>query len=398
VISSSSSDLLTHLHLLDDADEASFLPTLRQTAMVFPHRRRGRGTEGRETGAVVLSPPLFSSFLTKISPLRSFRRRAQAAAAAAAAERNRRASIGSFDLLEQDLRLHIFGFLGADDFAEVAMVSRAFRDDCRHESLPQERTAVVRIPPRCPRRDRLRRLGSRLIAMASATASAPDGRRKFEKFSRLRILDLHGPVERVVVVANWDPPGGATVPEITALEWQGEGQASSSPLAYESSRISTEDRLSWGLARMLPSLREVDFSRALDVHQKILSDLLRQCERLERVVWHRVGFTDLDASGLRECRNLRELYMDGACFYDRFNPPRLELFSYLSDRLERVSVKGACCEGMNRTRWTMGQEMLIEFREERAESPVVPERPHSRERCYAPAGASRGNVRLLAYS
>jgi hypothetical protein len=253
------------------------------------------------------------------------RRDSRTAAAAAV-----RKSSCCFDLLAQDCRVRILGFLGPNDLADAAMASRQLREACRHEALPQgDRTAVVRIPEDCPHEDRLRRVGSCLIRMAAATL--PDGRRKFHKFPRLRVLD---PQQRVRRSGVWDPPLGATIPEITALDWSGEeeeeGVAGTMPYIAEEQEL---------MASMLPNVREVDFSRARGVSYAALLSLRRH-RQLEKVTWHR-SWLGLSWCGyeLRSCESLRELYVDGSCLEANWRSNTPPLLRDLSHRLERVSIK-----------------------------------------------------------
>jgi hypothetical protein len=221
-------------------------------------------------------------------------------------------------------RLRIFAFLAPSDLAEVAAVSTRWRDDCRNESLPQERTAVIHIPPECLHRDRLERIGVRLIAMAAATTS--DGQRKFRKFSHLRVLDSQ---HHVSYHSGWRPPDGATIPEITALDWSREHM----PVARGFLGVTHEQGV---LARMLPNLREVDFSGAQGVCGCTLSHLPILCRNLEKLMWHEYpNCMCMNGIGMR---NIRELYVDGACFSGF---PSWGLFSHIQNSLERVSIKDA---------------------------------------------------------
>jgi hypothetical protein len=160
-----------------------------------------------------------------------------------------------------------------------------------------------------------------------AAVTLPDGGRKFHKFPRLRVLD---PQQRVRGSGVWDPPLGATIPEITALDWSGEEEE-------EGVAGTMQQEL---MASMLPNVREVDFSRARGVSRDALFSLRRH-RQLEKVTWHRSwrGLS-LSAYEFRSCESLRELYMDGSClqgsWMPSFTPP---LLSVLSRRLERVSIK-----------------------------------------------------------
>jgi hypothetical protein len=254
-----------------------------------------------------------------------------------------------FDLLDQDCRVWILRFLGLEDLGTAADVCKQFRDDCRHESLPQERTAVVRIPSDCPDRDRVRCLGTRLMVMAAATTR--DGGRRFRHFGRLRIVD---PSAEVHLADYWRPPSGAAIPEITALDWSGVRSGSGRTCADYTAE-------QYRLARMLPNLREVDFSHSRTVCNTALHSL-SGTHRLEKVTWHG-HWCCLGLYGLQLSRagSLKELYMDGACFEESvFN---LRLFVDLRDRLERVSIKGAtsCYPRSGDPAQPIAQSELAEF-------------------------------------
>jgi hypothetical protein len=262
-----------------------------------------------------------------------------------------------FDLLGQDCRLRILGFLGADDLAEAAVSCKQLRDDCRDESLPQERTAVLRIPASCPHEDRIERLGTRLLAMAAATT--PDGRRKFHKFSRLRVVDPHRGVE---YPGLWRPPpgaagGAATIPEITALEWSLILEDQQPGAKHNMCHLMDEHSC---LASMLPNLREVEYALPRDDSYYWGMVGLWCHPHLEKVTWYG-HYKGLHLSGfeLSDCQGLRELRMDGACFYASIGVRPL-LFLELSGRLERVSIKGARCFRYGRP-VPLSQELLIGF-------------------------------------
>jgi hypothetical protein len=199
-----------------------------------------------------------------------------------------------------------------------------------------------------------------------ASATTPDGRCKFEKFSRLRILDLHKPDNWFSQAREYGSylSGTATVPEVTALEWQGEMQDAA--LAVEdypflgSMFFSMEDWLYKDLPRILPNLREVDFSGALEY--ETLTTLLYRCKLLEKVTWHNRIEHSFSVEGwlFQECQNLRELFLDGARFKSGYYSDGSELLHSCSRGLRRVSVKGARCEGRYSLS-LMSQEMLIDF-------------------------------------
>jgi hypothetical protein len=253
-----------------------------------------------------------------------------------------------FDTLGKDCRVRVLKFLGPGDLAEAAAVCKQFLDDCRDESLPQERTAVIRIPPNCRHQDRIKRLGTRLLAMAGATL--PDGRRKFSKFCRLRIID---PNHDFGKNGSWSPPAGATIPEIAALDWSREEPVP--PWISERCSDTGEQR---GLLRMLPNLREVDFSRARTACKYALYE--PSFRLLEKVTWHGSwGCLQSDGFQLVNCPILRELHMDGSCF----EGVHRRLFLDLRDRLERVSIKSASSRRLLSTRAPepIPQSALVDF-------------------------------------
>jgi hypothetical protein len=293
---------------------------------------------------------------------KSKRAAAAAAAAAAAPAVKKRGSPGrggrcraaavrrnGFELLDQDCRVRVLEFLEPDDLAEAAMACRQLRDDCRHESLPRgPRTAVIRIPPKCPRRHRVGRIGACLIRMAAVTL--PDGRRKFHNFPRLRIVDPHRKVPNTKFL--WPSPR-PTIEEITALDWSGrEEPGSDCPERYLRDERSQ-------IAMVLPNLREVDFSHAFSQDCLRYPSTMRYS--LEKVTWHGHRFrVQVDGRQLGRCRSLREVHMDGSCFEAPDDEPRL--FVQVRDRLERVSVRGArWMPPSGRPSRKVTQVMLIDF-------------------------------------
>jgi hypothetical protein len=281
-----------------------------------------------------------------------------------------------FSVLGEEFRLRILEFLGPDDLAEAAVVSRQFRDDCRHESLPQERPAVIRIPPDCPIRDRLQRIVTCLIKMAKATL--PDGRRKFQKFSRLRVVDTHQPFNDLddLFYNRWWP-SDFRIPEIKSLDLSGEDPGCG---RWRRTRKTTEysllARRSTGQGRILavaggvgrarrqsnlvslPNVVEVDFSHSRTACILTLHDL--RSDRLEKVTWHGHSCRlPLPGDYLINCPKLRELYMDGACFDAKRGD--LLLVS-LQDRLARVSIMDAHYYAeFRRDPKPIPQSMLIRF-------------------------------------
>jgi hypothetical protein len=317
------------------AGEQEALPPGRRKRESAAAAKQGGGHDG-------LPPPISSKRTRGAAKKKKRGHRSRCGNAGAAV---RKSSCG-FDLLAQDCRVRILGFLGPNDLADAAMASRQLREDCRHESLPQgDRTAVVRIPEDCPHEDRLRRVGSCLIRMAAVTL--PDGGRKFHKFPRLRVLD---PQQRVRGSGVWDPALGATIPEITALDWSGEeeeeGVAGTMPYITEEQEL---------MASMLPNVREVDFSLARGV--------CRSTFHLEKATWHR-SWLGLSWCGyeLRSCESLRELYVDGSCLEANWRSNVTPcLLRDLSDRLERVSIKDAHYAHLCSDSEKVSQATLIEF-------------------------------------
>jgi hypothetical protein len=293
-------------------------------------------------------------------PLPSISRKKEKRAPASAANKKRRGSrsrSGLFDLLPPECRLGVLGFLGPDDLAEAAVACKQVRDDCLHESLPQERTAVLRIPPSCPHEDRIERLGTRLLAMAAATT--PGGRRKFHKFSRLRVVDPHRGVVGIKNAGSWrPPPGAATIPEITALEWS--LRREDQQPGAENTRWHLTREHDW-LASMLPNLREVEVESSLVHDDSYWGIVGLWCyPHLEKVTGHgHCCCLHLSGFELSPCQGLRELRMDGASFYASIGVRPL-LFLELSGRLERVSIKGARCFRDGRP-VPVSQEQLVGF-------------------------------------
>jgi hypothetical protein len=246
------------------------------------------------------------------------------------------------------------------------MACKRLRDDCRHDSLPQERTAVVRIRPSPSYR--MLFLRRRLIRMAAA--ALPDGRSKFSRFSRLRIIDPHPPDS--YTTRDWQRSAGVLIPEVTALDWSAPEGA---PAPTEPSRRRPFSRASGGrrlfasdeqrdLAGMLPNLREVDFSHARPAGGLSLDDPAARRDHLEDVAWRINADRPEGRFTLRGCRALRVVRADGACFEgrgDRRDARDVYLLDEVRDRLERVSVRGACWSVPCLPASLLCQEVLIRF-------------------------------------
>jgi hypothetical protein len=281
-----------------------------------------------------------------------------------------------WELLPPRLRLGILAFLDPEDLGSAAVLSRQFRDDCLHPSLPQERTAVVRVPfpgvlslgaPDAGCEDTGLKILARLAAMAAAIL--PDGRRKFHKFSRLRVVDPHQGIRRPVQEDSdyqweydgiswghggyvWGFPVATVIQEIVALDWS-LARGAAAPPRGQPRMWNGEEHV---LAEVLPNLREVAFAGSVfPVPLECVAS--SYSDRLEKITWPECVSLHFDGRELEDCRRLRELYVDGACFdtasfdiydedmYDdnQLPDPRYELpFLYhLPPTLERVSLKGA---------------------------------------------------------
>ena len=143
---------------------------------------------------------------------------------------------------------------------------------------------------------------------------------------------------------------------VVSLNWLGSG--------------STEDIRDFSLpsltlARILPNLREVDFSTSgLSYHT--LAAFFKGCVNLEKVTWHNFGQTSyisIDGQDMTSATNLKEIYMDSAQFYDDVlsyarafendDTPDVFLFHQCQSKvLERISIRNAR---------NITQKMLIKF-------------------------------------
>jgi hypothetical protein len=210
-----------------------------------------------------------------------------------------------------------------------------------------------------------------------AAVTLPDGKRKFHKFSRLRVVDPHQGIRRSEERDSgylwgdngiyWEnggytwPFGVATViQEIVALDWSLAPGAAAPPRGQENIWNGEEHFL----AELLPNLREVAFAGSVfPVPLGCVASYYGN--RLEKITWPECESLRFDGEELQGCRRLRELYMDGACFdtascdscYGNYLPdPRDELpfLDHLPPTLERVSLKGAQVRCRTKARTTSG--------------------------------------------
>jgi hypothetical protein len=261
-----------------------------------------------------------------------------------------------FERLDQDSRLKILGYLTLDELAESSMVSRLFRDDCRHTSLSQVRTAVIRF------KDDSLSSGSfpaRLCRRLGALARTGARQGKFERFTRVKIEESH----RLVIeyFSEYSETPVVPIPEVTslALPWEG-GLRLTFGQQNERNRRELNCHLAFRyLAAALPNIRELVLSgwnygyKGYD-DSHILSDVAAWFESLERLVWPGSPALEIEGISLRCCRNLRDLNIDGACLrsigFEEYTRSTLEgegNHAFLLRgantplALERVSIKGA---------------------------------------------------------
>ena len=222
------------------------------------------------------------------------------------------------------------------------MVSSQNREDCRDESLPQMRVAVIACNSS----------SSFLNVLTMIELSERLG--VFSRFGGLKLVN-HAGLPRVntnqvrFIIRRLELTNKTfldlSLPSSVLGGWKKERQVAAC--------------VPKNLAKIMPNLREVDLSN-IEVTQSALSDFARHCPNLEKIRWDYCNESSAFASGqdLKDCRNLRELYMDNATFYvptDRFqsdssqheqilfmepNDPFCVLW-FCKQNLERVSLKKA---------------------------------------------------------
>ena len=219
----------------------------------------------------------------------------------------------------RELRISILQFASIQDLATFAMVSRQSREDCRDESLPQMRVAVIACDNSSSFLDVLSmieqwecfdvfgRFGGLKLVNHAGLSRVNTNQVRFIirrlKLTNKTFLDLSLP-PGVLGGRKKDRQVAACVPK--------------------------------NLAKIMPNLREVDLSY-VDVTQSALSDLARHCPNLEKIRWDYCNESSAFASGqdLKNCRNLRELYMDNATFYVPVDRYRFYIFQSDSSQHEQ---------------------------------------------------------------
>ena len=230
-------------------------------------------------------------------------------------------------LLPEELRLQILGFLTTEDLAEAAPVCRQLRNDCKHHSLPQLRTATITCSSGSP--DSLLRLLCRMIE---------DG--VFQRFQRLRIRRA----DRLGQIDDAYDMSGRLIHHVSYLD-----------LSMSGSRtVSISSGVLDALQMLMPHANHLDLSRCQPPPVALVN-----CRNLQTLHWnHQRMNVPLLGITLPLSRDLKELYMDNSVFHvhrqsivDRMQDDSQVnddentihndtwLFHKFGDKLERVSIK-----------------------------------------------------------
>jgi hypothetical protein len=271
-------------------------------------------------------------------------------------------STGAFTGLDEECRLRILEFLSLEERDESAsLVSKCFRDDCRHPSLlPRGRTAVVCITDRSGiDYDVWSRFYETVSRMAQATTA--DGRRRFDHFSRLKIVNAH-------LVPPWRSRtpwrDRIVIPQIESLDL--------SLLDYSFTARPCWNRGYSFFASILalPNLQHVCLSNWLEDNTIWGAAPVPFLDhRLKKLAWRGLILAS-EEFHLRRCDALNDLSMDHGCFLLSPDEEEGEKRIFLGVRrvLERVSIVNARLVKLSRERpgfadgsMPIPQPILIEF-------------------------------------
>jgi len=276
-----------------------------------------------------------------------------------------------FSELSTDVLGRILQYSNVKDLAEVACVSRKFRQVCKDGSLPQERWGTLTV----------------------VTGSFPNlltQLKRFEEqgvFSRFSYLRLRG------------VPGLGKVKRSEVARYLRRLELSVTRLDISlHPTASKKDRKMHAcipkfISAVMPNLKEIDMSHAI-VTQSAISDFSKKCPNLERFTWNCCkeatafvtgqDFRFINARSILHESKIREVFMDDAVLYVPgewtygYQPQqtpeerilgRLEsdeslgsIFSYLSSTLERVSIKNLGVNTISdRKKVKISQKVLIKF-------------------------------------
>ena len=183
---------------------------------------------------------------------------------------------------------------------------------------------------------------------------------KLQRYRKMTITDGHKFRCRSSTV--WD--------DLRKYKFQLNGVVSLHCFSVSTTEYISDSSLPFMLARILPNLREVDLSTT-GCYYHVLDHISTTCARLEKVTWNNIDRSSaisVDGAEMNSATNLKEIYMDGAQFYDLFNDSDHDTYDFEDDDhpdiflfhrcrskvLERISIRNAR-DG------SITQNMLIKF-------------------------------------
>ena len=113
------------------------------------------------------------------------------------------------------------------------------------------------------------------------------------------------------------------------------------------------------LSEILPNLLEINLSNISTNYTETFLSFSRHCPHLKKVTWNNIinnVFFGLHGRLLKKAKNLKEIIMDDANFYDNEYHRATFLFCHCSKALERVSIRN-----MKWDSEVVSQDALIKF-------------------------------------
>jgi hypothetical protein len=251
-----------------------------------------------------------------------------------------------FGCILKDCRIHVLSFLDENDLSSVAQVNRQFRDDSKHSSLSQSRTAIIEC-----HHNSLELLIKKLVQMQTSG--------KFCRFHKIKLLNPQhvGKPGKLRISQIRRLVGRVRLTDVTSLDMSIEPCY----LAYLS-KNNSEVRacVPKALCLLLPNLRQVNMSN-VSVKQSMLSDLARHCKHLESITC-RCNMVYITGYDLRSSVRLEELLMDDSIFFPEAEPfhEPARIFEFCNRHIERVSIKNIRYYHQYRL-WPVSQGSLIDF-------------------------------------
>jgi hypothetical protein len=269
-----------------------------------------------------------------------------------------------FGGIVEDCRIHIFSFLEENDLSSVEQVNHQCRDDSKHSSLSQSRTAIIEC-----HHDSLELLIKKLVQMQTT------GKFSSCRFHKIEVKIFNPKHLRNVLMEQIKSlVGSVRLTDVTSLyistaikpslEPDLQLQAKATATVSSTTAFQAKANVLKALCLLLPNLRHVNLSN-LSVGRAMLDDLSSRCRHLESIT-SRCNLVFLRGPKF-SLPFLKELLVDDSLFvrydswYDEPIAGEPVIFKYCNRSLERVSIKNVLCRHDYKLEGPLSQGTLMRF-------------------------------------